>query len=233
MAFTDKDIKLLKTFADQAVIAIQNARLFNETKEALEQQKASAEVLSVISNSVSDSAPVFEAIVQSCQRLFASGNSIISLVDAEGLVRHEAIAMSRQHGGVSDDDARRFLDRGFPRPLAQSYQGYPIRKRELVHYPDMLNGPKVPEAMRQMARDVGNYSHADRTAAVGGQGHRHDPRDAHAASALHGQGVRPAAHLRRPGRDRDPERAPVQGSAGSAAPPPRPPTKPRAPSWRR
>jgi len=155
--FSDKDISLLKTFADQAVIAIQNTRLFNDTKEALEQQKASAEVLQVISNSVADSAPVFEAIVQSCQRLFGSTSAIISLVGEDGMVRHEAIAVRPQHH-MTAEDARRFLDRGFPRPLAQGYQSYPIRKRKVVHYPDMVNGPGVPEAMRQMGRDVGNFS---------------------------------------------------------------------------
>ncbi|MFO1193765.1 MAG: GAF domain-containing protein [Rhodoferax sp.] len=151
--------QLLRTFADQAVIAIENSRLFNETREALEQQRASAEVLSVISNSVADSAPVFQAIVQACQRLFGSGSSIISLVDNDGLVRHEAIAVAG--GGVgafTAEEARRYLDRGYPRPLSQAYQGYPIRKGEVVHYPDIVHGAKVPEGMRQMGRDVGNFS---------------------------------------------------------------------------
>jgi signal transduction histidine kinase/DNA-binding response OmpR family regulator len=152
-------LDLLRTFADQAVIALQNTRLFNDTKDALEQQRASAEVLSVISNSVADSAPVFEAIVKSCQRLFASGNAIISLVGEDAMVRHEAIATTAlAQDGMTAERVRSYLDRGFPRPLAQSYQAYPIRKRQVVHYPDIVHGPKVPDGMRQMGRDVGNFS---------------------------------------------------------------------------
>ena len=154
-----RQVELLQTFAEQAVIAVENARLINETREALEQQRASAEVLSVISNSVADSAPVFQAIVQACQRLFVSGNAIISLVGEDGMVRHEAVAAGDGlDAKLTVDHVRSYLDRGFPRPLDQSYQYYPIRKREVVHYPDIVNGPRVPEGMRQIGRDMRNFS---------------------------------------------------------------------------
>jgi signal transduction histidine kinase len=89
--FTDEQIALVQTFADQAVIAIENVRLFNETKEALEQQTAISEVLRVISGSPTDVKPVLEAVAMRAAKICDATDARIMLVEAGGtMLRHAA-----------------------------------------------------------------------------------------------------------------------------------------------
>ena len=146
--FSRAEIRLVETFADQALIAIENVRLFNETKEALEQQTATAEVLQVISGSMADARPVFDKILQSCQRLFAAAQMGITLVGADG----------RLHFGAHLGSARERLEKMYPRPIDGSPVGMRMAGHAVVHLPDVLGTPGVPQAMREIAEQVGNYA---------------------------------------------------------------------------
>jgi GAF domain-containing protein/HAMP domain-containing protein/anti-sigma regulatory factor (Ser/Thr protein kinase) len=147
--FSASQIALVKTFADQAAIAIENVRLFNETKEALGQQKASADILRVISGSVADTQPVFDKILQSCEHLFGGQQLMIFLVGSDGLLHVGAV-----HGPASER-----LSHLFPRPLAGTASELAIRERRLVSYADVLGDPDVPPGMRNLTELLGeNYS---------------------------------------------------------------------------
>src|SRR5262249_10420816 len=81
--FTSAQIKLLETFADQAVIAIENVRLFNELKESLEQQTATSEILGVIASSPTDLQPVLDVVAENAARLCDASHAVIHRVDGD------------------------------------------------------------------------------------------------------------------------------------------------------
>src|SRR5204862_389797 len=107
--FSDKLVTLLQTFADQAVIAIQNARLFNETQQALERQTATAEILKVIASSPDDVQPVFEAIASSSNRLIGGLSAAVFLIEDDTLHLRAFTPIS--------EEADRMLEATFPLPL--------------------------------------------------------------------------------------------------------------------
>ena len=81
--FTPAQIKLLETFADQAVIAIENVRLFNELKESLEQQTATSEILGVIASSPTDIQPVLDIVAKTAAQLCDAGDAAIWRTDGQ------------------------------------------------------------------------------------------------------------------------------------------------------
>jgi signal transduction histidine kinase len=124
--FTKKQIALLATFADQAAIAIENARLFNETKEALEQQTAISEVLRVISGSPTDVVPVLQAVAERAMRICEASDASVVLVEGDQ-VRSAA-------GKGSLLDARPI---GSTSPLKGSVVGHAVLERRAVQVDDI------------------------------------------------------------------------------------------------
>jgi len=143
-----RQIDLLKMFADQAVIAIENVRLMNETRETLERQTATADVLQVISESMENAQPVFEKILESCQRLFSGSQLGISLVGDDDMMVLAA------HRG----SAREALERFYPRPIDHSPTGEQMSGPEVLHIPDVLASPAAPTLMREIAKQVGSFA---------------------------------------------------------------------------
>jgi GAF domain-containing protein len=147
--FAAHHVQLLETFADQAVIAIENTRLFTETQEALERQTATAEILKVIASSPSDVQPVFEAIVNSAARLFEPCAATITTVK-DGKLDWNATATSIP--GFNIDSARTIYPIPFDPERAPSARA--ILERRIIEFPD-VESPDTPEFTRRAAAEGG------------------------------------------------------------------------------
>ncbi|MBL8319145.1 MAG: GAF domain-containing protein [Burkholderiaceae bacterium] len=157
-AFNDKSVALAESFRDQALIAIENTRLFNETREALEQQTASADVLRVISSSMADAQPVFERILTSAQRILSTNYVNIGLIGEDGLVHLKVNPDPQFPGDPLYPEVVKFLHRTFPEPVRQGMHGYVAHIGRVVHYPDVHNGQGVPLGVREATRWLGDHS---------------------------------------------------------------------------
>jgi len=151
--FTDTQITLLQTFADQAVIAIENVRLFNETKEALEQQTATAEILAVISNSPTNVKPVLDTIAQRAVRLCAGFYSLMFLSDGERL--HLAATNNVPAEGLQA------LEQRYPLPLSseQAKERLTVRamsERRVLQVLDMQSEDNPSSASLRTAAAIGH-----------------------------------------------------------------------------
>jgi GAF domain-containing protein len=136
--FTQVQIKLLETFAEQAVIAVENVRLFNELKESLEQQTATSEILQVISSSPTDLQPVMDAVAKSAARLCEASNAQIYRFDSNVLKLTanygDFPAIAERPVVRSSPTGRAFIDR-------QSIHVHDLAAELEIEFPDS----KVPQ----------------------------------------------------------------------------------------
>ncbi|MDA9507753.1 histidine kinase [Bradyrhizobium sp. CCBAU 11386] len=150
-AFGEHHVRLLQTFADQAVIAIKNVSLFNATKEALERQTATADILKVIAASPADVTPVFQAISDSAKALIGGHSSTVTrLID--GMLHLAAFTTDNEAGNAD-------LLSSFPAPLSASgIHSRVAASGEYAFRSDMQNEADLTDAMKELARTRGYRS---------------------------------------------------------------------------
>ena len=143
--FTPAQIKLLETFADQAVIAIENVRLFQELKESLEQQTATSEILGVIASSPTDIQPVLDTIAENAARVCGSDDATIRLIE------EDTVYVVAHYGTISPGMAKRPLGMRTPGNEA-------ILQRKTVHIPDVLaEADRFPDSGARDPRGIRTF----------------------------------------------------------------------------
>src|SRR5499427_6346747 len=162
-AFSDNHVELLKSFADQAVIAIENVRLFKELqasnrelRTALDTQTATSDILGVISRSPTDVQPVFDAILASAVRLLGAYSGVLTRIAGDQIV----LAALTSSDDAGDAATKALFPQALQSELSKADQwdkmaaGYAlaIRERAPLNIADAHTDPRWPESARAYAR---------------------------------------------------------------------------------
>ncbi len=153
--FSERQVDLVRTFADQALIAIENVRLFDEVQaktrdleESLTHQIATSGVLQAIGGSMADAQPVFERIVDSLARLMPHSLIGVWLTPGDGLMHVAAFRGSKAY----------HFEGIFPAPVGQTAMAHAPDAEQQIYFADVLGVPGTPPTMRAIAEGFGNFA---------------------------------------------------------------------------